>query len=262
MQNMVVDLPPFVVDFPNNTIVRDLAVKLLRDFDAATTGLPEVYRRQSATGVITADGISIYFNGRELDPSQPLCDAGIGAESLLKFKPKEFAITGHVFYADADGMLWNFTRRFGKSELMRASKLTEINYGQFAVGQTEVMAQIEQMTHDELQRAGGNPCAPLAFFMDIAFRHSHRLTHDYVRRLMDDEYILERMDTRFVERKVMFDPVYRKSKLLARQVDNTTEKGDERALPYYFVYIAWDGDTGIILRSRTEPGREGLDHLS
>ena len=235
MQNMVApDIPPFTMDITHLPTVYELANELLKYVPSEMSGLPEIFQTTAI------DAICIYFGGRELelDGVQRLVDVGVDAESVLGFKPKEFGITGEVFYADASGAIMNVTRRGGKSYLLRVSKLLDIDYGQFAIGRIGVMRQIEQMTRVELKKAGGCHNGALDFLMDVGVRNAHLMSQNYLRRAMTDQNVFESFDTQFVENTVMVGAAYR---------ENVSSVPEGRGDQSYFIRINMDRAVGIML---------------
>ena len=248
VRSLITDAPPFKLEISNLTTVRELAVQLLRDGNAEVTGLPEVYQKTadySAKGLITADAISIYFRGRELDRVQLLFNVLKTVNTTrptVSFKTKQFAITGEVFKTNASASLVNFTRRDGKSYQLRVAKLMDIDYGQFAIGQTGMMRQIEKMTRVELRKAGRCHDGPLDFLMDVAIRNVHLVSDDDLHRAMTYENVFHLFDTQFVESKVMhINAAYREKRLLAPPLR------DGQRIQHYFVRINMDKEVGIML---------------
>ena len=234
MQNMVADIQPFTIDITHLPTVYELANELLKYVPSEMSGLPEIFQTTAI------DAICIYFGGRELelDGVQRLVDVGVGPESVLTFKPREFSITGEVFYADDAGTVMNVTRRGGKSYLLRVSKMLDIDYGQFAIGQIGVMRQIEQMTRAELKKAGGCHNGALNFLMDVGVRNAHLVSQNYLRRAMTDQNVFDSFDTQFVENTVMVNAEYR---------ENVSSVPEGRGDQSYFVGFNMDRSLGIML---------------
>ena len=110
----------FMVEIHDNATVGDVAIKMLNT-SSDITALPNEF--------ITSNGICIYFaGGQELEHSHALKDVGVSAESSLYFKLREVGIKGEIFFADRKGVRMNIT-----GTLLRVSRLTDVDYGKFAI---------------------------------------------------------------------------------------------------------------------------------
>ena len=113
------------------------------------------------------------------------------------------------------------------------------------------MKKIEKITRDKLSNSGVGGhfhFSTLEYMIDVAIRNINRLSTEYLKWAMRDEYVLRSMDTRIVEINAIHNVVYRRGISCYRLLSGPFVRGDGGASsPTYFIRFTMDTSNVAIL---------------